>query len=162
MRRGFILQLFHLLGFLVAFIVAYMYYSPLAFYIRLWIPYPQLPANSPFTMLVETFNGEHVYYSGIAFAILFFATKILVYIIGSMLDFLAHLPIVRTANRWLGGALGFLEMYLIIFVLLHVAALIPVEIVQSLLHRSFLAQLILNYTPVLSGWLKELWIQNFF
>jgi len=161
-RRGFILQIFHLLGFIVAFIVAYVYYAPFAFYIRLWIPYPQFTTDGPFGMLIESFNVEHVYYSGIAFAILFFGAKIVIQIIGSMLDFLAQLPIVRMVNGWVGGLLGFVEMYLILFVLLHVAAILPLEFVQSALHKSTVANFILNYTPVLSGWLKEIWISNFF
>ncbi|UTW68904.1 hypothetical protein KHA80_16630 [Anaerobacillus sp. HL2] len=71
-----------------------MYYGDLAVQIRLWIPYPQFSTNNPALMLIEEFNFEHVYYSGIAFAILF-ATKILLQIIGSMFDFLAHLPILN-------------------------------------------------------------------
>ncbi|WP_096202745.1 CvpA family protein [Bacillus sp. FJAT-45350] len=162
LRRGLILQLVHLVGFIAALIVAYVFYKDLAFYIRLWIPYPQLSPDSPVTMLIEALNFETVYYSGIAFAILFIATKIFMQIIGSMLDFLARLPILRTFNRWTGGVLGFLEVYLIIFVLLNVAALIPIEFIQSMLNRSLLAQLIINHTPFLSDWLKDLWIQNKF
>ncbi|WP_078555432.1 CvpA family protein [Bacillus alkalicellulosilyticus] len=160
LRRGLILQIIHLTGFVVSLLVAYMYYKELAVYIRLWIPYPQLPADSPISMLVDIFNFESVYYSGIAFAILFFGTKILMQIIGSMLDFVSHLPILRTVNGWLGGLLCFIEAYLILFVILHVAALLPVETVQSLLHQSTLAQLILDHTPFLSQWLKELWVTN--
>ncbi|KMJ55623.1 membrane protein, partial [Bacillus sp. LL01] len=40
-RRGFILQLIHLVGFIVALYVAYKYYQDVATYIQLWIPYPQ-------------------------------------------------------------------------------------------------------------------------
>ncbi|WP_216828878.1 CvpA family protein [Alkalihalobacterium elongatum] len=160
LRRGFILQLIHLVSFFVALIVAYLYYGELASYIRLWIPYPQFSSDSAFSMFIEAFNFESVYYSGIAFAILFFGTKIALHIIGSMLDFVAHLPILRTINGWLGGALCFLEAYLILFILLHVAALLPIEFVQDQLQKSSLAHLILDYTPFLSSWIKEIWINN--
>jgi uncharacterized membrane protein required for colicin V production len=161
-RRGFVLQLIHLTGFIVAFVVAYLYYGDLAKHIRLWIPYPQFPADNPAFMLVEAFNFEHVYYSGIAFAILFFATKIAMQIIGSMFDFLAHLPILSIINGWLGGFLCFIETLLILVVILHITALLPIEIVQEVLKDSTLAKLILDYTPILSNQLKELWIENTF
>jgi uncharacterized membrane protein required for colicin V production len=161
-RRGFVLQLIHLTGFIIAFIVAYRYYSDLAVHIRLWIPYPQFPSDNPAFMLIDAFNGEHVYYSGIAFAILFFGTKIAMQIIGSMFDFLAHLPILNVINGWLGGILCFLEVLLILVVVLHIAALLPVELVQATLKESTLAKLILDYTPILSNQLKELWIDNKF
>ncbi|WP_026671562.1 CvpA family protein [Alkalihalobacterium bogoriense] len=160
LRRGFILQLIHLTGFIISLIVAYMYHRELATYIRLWIPYPQLSSESPISMFIEMFNFESVYYSGIAFAILFFGTKIIMQIIGSMLDFVSHLPILRTVNGWLGGVLGFLEAYLIMFVVLNVAALLPIEIVQSFLHQSSLAQFIVNHTPFLSEWIKDIWVNN--
>ncbi|WP_100405054.1 CvpA family protein [Bacillus solitudinis] len=159
-RRGFILQVIHLVGFVVSFIVAYKYYSELATFVRLWIPYPQFPEDSPVGMIVNTLNGEHVYYSGIAFAILFFGTRIILQIFGSMLDFVAHLPILRSVNGLLGGILCFLEAYLILLVILLVAALLPVELVQEALQNSIIAQLMINHTPFLSGWLEEIWVRN--
>ncbi|BAB06827.1 CvpA family protein [Halalkalibacterium halodurans] len=159
-RRGLILQLVHLLGFVAAFFVAYKYYAPVATYIRLWIPYPQFSPDSPVTMLIEAFNFENVYYSGIAFALLFIGTKILLHIVGSMLDFLTHLPILRSVNGWLGGILGFVEVYLIMFVLLYVGALLPIETVQTHLNQSLVAQFIMNHTPFLSEFIRNLWINN--
>lgn len=158
LRRGFILQLFHLVSFVVALIVAYLYFSDLAKVIRLWIPYPQLSTDSTFGMVVTSFNMEEVYYAGIAFAIIFFVTIIFLHIIGSMLDFIARLPILKTINGWLGGALCFLEVYLLVFIALHVVALLPIDIVQEHLNRSFLAKWIIDYTPFLSGWIKDLWL----
>ncbi|MGO4888644.1 CvpA family protein [Anaerobacillus sp. MEB173] len=160
LRRGFVLQLFHFLGFIASFVVAYMYFDDLAPHIRLWIPYPQLPSDSTVTMVAEMLNLESVYYSGIAFAILFIVTKIVMQIIGSMFDFLAHMPILRIVNGWLGGALGFIETYLVMFLLLHIAALIPLEFIQEHLHQSTLAKLIIDHTPILSDLLKDLWIGN--
>ncbi|GAK05166.1 possible colicin V production protein [Geomicrobium sp. JCM 19037] len=109
-------------------------------------------------MFISAFNFEAVYYNGIAFAILFFATRILLHILASMLDFVSHLPVLRSVNRLLGGALGFVEAYLIVFVLLIVAALLPVDAVQQTIGNSSIARLIIDHTPFLSGWLQELWI----
>ncbi|KHF41016.1 CvpA family protein [Halalkalibacter okhensis] len=159
-RRGFILQIIHLISFVVAIVVAYTYFGEFATYIRLWVPYPQFSSDSTVGMIINTFDAESVYYSGIAFAILFFGTKIVLHLLGSMLDFLAHLPILRSINQLLGGILCFIETYLILFVVLFVVALLPIEVVQDIIQRSIVVQLMLNHTPFLSDWLKELWINN--
>ncbi|WP_280769852.1 CvpA family protein [Salipaludibacillus daqingensis] len=159
-RRGLILQVVHLIGLFVAFAVAYLYYQEVAQYIRLWIPFPQLSTESGLSLLVDSFNLEAVYYNGIAFAALFFLTKIIMQIIGSLFDFLAHLPILHFLNGWLGGILGFLEGLVMLTVLLHLAALIQLDVVQATLQASSFAQMIFEYTPIISNELKELWSEG--
>ncbi|MEH7112108.1 CvpA family protein [Neobacillus niacini] len=159
LRRGFILQLVHLTGFIIAYIVANLYYDDLAPRLTLWIPYPNLGTTSPLKLLSESGNMEDAFYRAIAFIIIFFAVKIVLQIIGSMLDFIAHLPIIRQLNVWAGGILGFAEVYLIIFILLYIAALVPMEFMQKPLDDSILANLIVNHTPFLSEQIKSMWIE---
>jgi uncharacterized membrane protein required for colicin V production len=159
LRRGFILQLIHLTGFVVAFIAAYVYYDELAPKLKLWIPYPSLEDSSAMKFFFEESGLDMAYYNAIAFAILFFAAKFTWQMIGSMLDFIAHLPILKQLNRWGGGILGFLEVYLIMFIVLYIAALLPVESIQGPMNRSFLAEGIVKNTPFLSEKVKELWFQ---
>ncbi|PYZ93700.1 hypothetical protein CR194_11135 [Salipaludibacillus keqinensis] len=156
-RRGLVLQLVHLIGLVVAFVVAYIYYQQVAQYIRLWIPFPQLSDDSGLHLLVDSFSVEEVYYNGIAFVALFFITKFLMQIVGSLFDFLAHLPILHFVNGWLGGIFGFLEGLVMIAVFLHLAALIQIDMVQAILQGSSFAQMIFDYTPIISNELKELW-----
>lgn len=158
LRRGFILQLVHMTGFIIAFIISYIYYDQLAPKLTLWIPYPALDEQSALNMLFETTNLDQSYYRVIAFAIIFFATRILFQIIGSMLDFLAHLPIIKQLNVFGGGILGFIEMYIIIFILLYIAALLPIAIVQTLLNNSAIAEFMITNTPFLSDQVQEWWI----
>jgi uncharacterized membrane protein required for colicin V production len=160
LRRGLILQVVHLTGFIIAFIVAYFNYESLAGKIDLLVPYPQFSTNGQISMLLESFNLEEVYYNGIAFAGLFFGTKIILQIIASMLDFLADLPLLNQINRSLGGVLGFIEVYLIVFFVLYVGALLPIEMVQNQLTGSALAGLIVEHTPIFSEQIKELWVEH--
>ncbi len=161
-RRGFVLQLIHLVGFFVAIFVAWRYYEPLASTIRLYIPYPDFSSNETIGMIIDSFNAESVYYSAIAFALLFFGAKIILHIIGSMLDFVSHLPFLNAINKLLGGILGFVEIYLLLFVLLFVATVIPIGDVQALLQSSVVAEFMINHTPYLSNWLNELWVSPSF
>jgi uncharacterized membrane protein required for colicin V production len=160
LRRGFILQIVHLTGFIAAFVVSYLYFDDLAPKLKLWVPYPVLNDGSMMSLIFNSADLEMAYYRAIAFALLFFSTKIIMQIIGSMLDFLAHLPILKQINGWAGGLLGFVEVYLIIFILLYIGALVPVDLIQSHMQDSFIAMTIVQHTPIFSGTIHELWIEN--
>jgi len=159
LKRGFILQIFHLIGFIIAYIVANLYYKELADKLILWIPYPNFADNLALKILTNSSDMEAAFYRAIAFMIIFFAVTILLQIIGRMLNFIAHLPILRQMNVLAGGILGFCEVYLIVFILLYMAALIPIETVQNSLSHSMLANVIVKHTPLLSEQIKQLWIE---
>ena len=56
-----------------------------------------------------------------------------------MLDFIAQIPILKQLNIWAGGILGFIEVYLIMFILLFIGALLPIERIQAAITNSILA-----------------------
>ncbi|SDN56759.1 CvpA family protein [Alkalicoccus daliensis] len=159
-RRGFVLQAVHIAGLVLAFIAAWLYYEELANIIQLWIPFPQLPDESSWSLLNEAFGREMVYYNGIAFVLIFIVVKIIAQIIGSMFDFIANLPILHFFNNWLGAVLGFIEGLIILSILLHLAALIQVDLVQEILQTSSIAQWIYYYTPIVSEEIRDLWIEG--
>lgn len=158
LRRGFILQLIHMIGFIISFIVAYMYYDELAPKLRLWIPYPGFDPENALKMVLDGTSFDEAFYRTIAFAIIFFAVRIVLGIIGSALDTVASLPIIKTLNVWAGGILGLLEMYLLLFIVLYIAALLPMVIVQDALLDSSVAKGILKHTPILSAEVKKWWL----
>jgi len=157
-RRGLILQLVHLTGFIAAYIIAYMYYDDLAPKIKLWIPYPTTADTNSFFSVLNHLSLESSYYRAISFIILFIAVKIIWQILGSMLDFLADLPILRTVNRWAGAIFGFAEIYLILFLLLYIGALFPYAGIEKAVDHSYIAHLMIEDTPVFSSKIHDLWI----
>lgn len=159
LKRGFILQLVHLIGFIIAYVAANSYYEQLAPKLTLWIPYPNFGNVSTLKILTDSSNMETAFYRAIAFVIIFFTVKVLMQIIGSMLDFVAHLPVLRQLNVWAGGILGFVEVYLVIFILLYISALVPIEFLQNALDHSMMSKAIVNHTPILSQQIKSLWIE---
>ncbi|AOM82298.1 CvpA family protein [Salisediminibacterium beveridgei] len=154
-RRGIVLQLVHIAGLIIAFVVALRYYQPIGDELRLLIPFPQLAEGSEVSILNEEYGREMVFYRGMAFVGLFFLTKIVAQIVGSMLDFLANLPILNFFNQWLGAFFGLIEAVVIIVVLLHFASLIQWDFLQTALNHSSLAQWFFNSTPVISERLVE-------
>ena len=158
LKRGFILQIFHLTGFIISFIIAYLYYDQLAPKLTLWVPFPNFSSDSALSLVMDNVNLEDAYYRAIAFVVIFFAVKIIWQIIGSMLDFIAQIPVLKQLNIWAGGLFGFLEVYLIIFIVLFIGALLPIEGIQSSLTHSILAELIVQHTPVFSSLVHDWWI----
>ncbi|GAA0288612.1 putative membrane protein required for colicin V production [Gracilibacillus halotolerans] len=160
LRRGFILQVLHLTGFIIAFIVAARYYSSLASKLEMWIPYPNLLEDSDWSVFLSSFPLEGAFYNAIAFGTLFFVTKIILQIIATMLDFIADLPFIRFVNGGLGALLGFLEVYLIAFIILFIIALAPIPFIQSMIDQSSLATFMIEKTPVLSEKMMTYWFEN--
>ena len=156
LKRGFILQTVHMTGFIVAFIAAYVFYGDLAPNLKMWIPFPSIDSAS-IDMIFESVGIETAYYNAIAFAIIFFAAKILWHMIGSMLNFIAYLPILKQLNSWGGAILGLAEVYLIMFIILYIAALLPMDSIQGPLTGSILAESIVKHTPFLSEQVRDLW-----
>ena len=59
-----------------------------------------------------------------------------------------------------GGILGVVEVYFIIFIILFIAALLPVESIQTTLTNSILADFIIQNTPYLSDQIQDLWLPS--
>ncbi len=156
-KRGFILQAIHIGSFFIALIVAYIYYKPLAEKFVFWIPYPGFTEGSTATLILDTLDVDRTFYRVIAFAVIFYAVKIALQIVGSMFDFLTYLPVLSSVNRLLGAVLCFLEFYIIIFIGLYVIALLPLENVQNVLSKSILTGLMLENTPILTSLFQNWW-----
>lgn len=157
LKRGFILQLMHLFGFLIAFIVAVLYYKKLAAHLVSWIPYPNVSSDQTWALFLNSMPLENAFYNAIAFAIIFFAVKIILQIIASMFDFVARIPVLKQLNTVFGGVLGFIEVYLVTFIILYIIALLPLEKIQGYVDDSFIAKLIVEHTPFLSHAMESLW-----
>ena len=156
-RRGLILQLLHMVGFIIAFVVAYLYYKPLSEHFVLWIPYPVVGENSRFSIAIEQLDLEQTFYQLLAFVLIFFVVKFGLQLIASMFDFLKYLPILGFLSKLLGAALGLVEAYILLFLTIYVAALLPLDIVQNQLENSGIAQAMLEHTPYFSEKVKEWW-----
>lgn len=156
-KRGLIVQLIHMFGFIVALITAYTYYKPLAEKFVLWIPFPAVTAGSKLTISVESLDLDQTFYRIIAFALIFIVVKFALHLLASMFDFLKYLPILGFVSNIVGAVLGFIEFYFILFVLLYVLALLPIDFLQSLIASSILTDWILEHTPILSETMKNLW-----
>lgn len=157
MKRGFIMQTINLVGFFIALAVAYMYYQSLAEKLVLWVPYPGMQTDSSLALVLDSLDVDQTFYRIIAFAVIFFAVKLAMQIVASIFDFLTFLPILKSFNRILGALLCFVEFYFIIFILLYVLALLPIDSIQHLMGSSFIANIMLEHTPIISQLFQKIW-----
>ncbi len=156
-KRGFIVQLIHMVGFVIALVVAYKYYKPLSEYFVLWVPYPVINENSQFTLAVDKLDLDQTFYQLLAFALIFFVVKFALQLIASMFDFLKFLPVLGFFSKILGAVLGFVEAYILLFIFIYVFALLPLDVVQNQLENSNIAQSMIEHTPYFSEKVKEWW-----
>lgn len=157
LKRGFIVQVLHLTSFIIALIVAYIYYKPLAQKFVLWVPYPGVTDAGSLSIVIDSLDLDRTFYRVLAFAIIFFVVKFTLQIVTSIFDFLAYLPVLKSVNKLLGAVLGFVEHYLLLFIALYVLVLLPIETIQNLMSKSLLAKLILEHTPIITSMFQNWW-----
>lgn len=160
LRRGFVMQVFRLLNFIVSFVVATLFFRKISHELSFWLPYPDLAEGSEWAVFLSSDPLENAFYNAISFALIFFSVKFLIQIIASMINLVARLPMIRFVNKWSGGVLGFIETYFILFIILYLLALTPLAFVQDHLDRSFLATFMIEYTPLVSNAVKSLWFTD--
>lgn len=156
LRRGFILQSLHLIGTIGAFIIARMYYAELAKHLVLIVPFPSTEGNYKSEFL-NMITNEMTFYNVVAFIILFLISKVILQIVATVFDYIAQLPLLNQMNATLGAVLGFIECYLLLFIVLFLFSMMPNGWIQDHLEGSFISNIIVNYTPILSGIAKSWW-----
>lgn len=156
-KRGLIVQLIHMVSFIVALVVAWVYYKPLAEKFVLWVPYPAVEAGNSLKIAFGSIDFDQTFYRLLAFVFIFIAVKLVLQLLSSMLDFLKYLPVLGSVNAFTGAALGFLEFYLVLFFLLYVFAMLPIGFIQDRIDSSILAGAILKHTPLISEAAKNWW-----
>lgn len=156
-KRGLVVQFIHMIGFIIALTVAYKYYKQIADKFVLWIPYPGVTAGAKLSLKVEQLDLDLTFYRLLAFVLLFVVVKFATQLLASMFDFLKHLPVLGFVSRLFGAALGFVEFYIVIFFILYVVAMLPIDLIQQFIGKSLLGKAILEHTPILTESVKKWW-----
>lgn len=156
-RRGLIVQAIHMVGFIVALIVSFLYYKDLADKFVLWIPYPGVTAHSKLAFSVGELDLDLTFYHLLAFVVIFIVVKFGLQLFASMFDFLKFLPILGFVSKLIGAVLGLVEFYISIFLILYVAYLLPIDFIQTFIQKSVIAKTMFEHTPLLSEKVKTWW-----
>ncbi|MDF2945489.1 MAG: hypothetical protein K0S51_168 [Bacillales bacterium] len=154
-KKGLLQQLISLSGFIIAYIIAVVFYNELAPYLKGVIPFIQEDKNIIFTVLpMDLIEGY--YYKAISFAILLFGTKISLRLVSNILDLLTRLPAIRQINGSGGAILGFIESYLIVMILVSLIGFIPFSSTKPVIEGSKIANVMIKTNPLLTNQVTDL------
>lgn len=156
-RRGLVVQAIHLLGVFIAFIIALLYYKPLSKHLEMLIPYPGVTSNTNLIISVNDIDVDRTFYRLFAFVLIFIVVKIILQIFASMFNHLAFMPILKNWSRVGGAILAFIEFYIVLFMFLYLLAMLPLDFLTARLDSSLFANLIVEYTPILSAVCQKIW-----
>lgn len=155
LRRGFVLQIASLIGFVLALVIAFRFSADLANGLGEVVPVSASDGETPSWLSFLPLDA--VLYRVIAFVLLFFGTKFLFRLIAGMLHHVVKLPVLNTVNRLAGVFLALVQIGIILVIAINVLQFIPGPKMQSLLQESWFATWVTSTTPALTSWLKE-WI----
>ncbi|MGY3725117.1 Uncharacterized membrane protein, required for colicin V production [Granulicatella balaenopterae] len=161
-RRGLLLQLLHMAGYFISFILAMNYYEWLAGKIDLFVPYPSFTPGTTFALFSDSqaLNLDGAFYNGVAFVLLVMVGWIITRIIGYMLTEISYIPVVKQVNQLGGAALGFIFNYIGIFLILFILSMVPTERIQVIFEGNTLAHHIVEDTPLLTKKVTHWWVDD--
>lgn len=160
--RGLVLQVFYSLGSVVALMVATASYKGLAAFLYLWVPFANATQGSSTYYFDEKylFELDKIFYAGLAFLLLYILTYAVVRFLGIFVHLLDGFNPDTQVTNLISGGLAVLVTFISLQIVMVLLSTIPLALVQDKLHNSLLANIMIQYTPFTSSFLKNLWISN--
>lgn len=155
-RRGFVLQLVSMLGFVVAWITAYLFYDDVVPWVAKVIPVDAFVSQTGFESYLKGIPLNQYIAAAISFSLLLFGVKLILTAAGHVLNILVRVPGLNMLNRWAGGLLALVEAAIAAFIVIQIMAVLPQTGVQALLMDSTAARWSMEWAPVLFNKMKEL------
>lgn len=143
--RGFVRKLVSIVGWFAAYLVAYLLYDNLAPLLQSMLPMSSSEKLAEYSGIVAGLKLDTYIYNSLAFALLFFGTRIIITVVGYFLQGVASIPGISLLNRWLGVLLGLVEAALIIILGVMVLEAMPSERIILLLEESYIVNWLHTY-----------------
>ncbi|QNQ81468.1 CvpA family protein [Lactobacillus sp. PV034] len=159
-RRGLAYEGLSALGYLISFIIAVLFYKPFSSLLTLWIPYPSANDRSRFAFFDQTtgLTLDKSFYAVIAFVIILLFFYGIWRIIMHGFNQLKFVEINKEINTLASILIALIITQIGVYLFLFILATIPSPGLQSALGKSILANSILRYTPGLSNFFINLFI----
>ncbi|MFT8907283.1 MAG: CvpA family protein [Lentilactobacillus diolivorans] len=149
-RAGLITQSVRIISLILSFIVAFYYFQPAANLVMTVVKRLGAEPNLQWIYIIDI----------IAFVFLFGLTHTVYLMLGNHLNGIAKVPGFHIGNAILGSAVGLLTQYLVIFFVLNILVVFPINWIQDQYRQSDISQTIVKKTPVLSGQFSRNLIKN--
>ncbi|GFH42688.1 colicin V production protein [Lactococcus hodotermopsidis] len=161
--RGLALQAFYTFGASIALMTASQNYQALGKKLSLWVPFASATQDSKLLFYPNKllFELDHIFYATLAFLTIYVAIYAIVRFIGVFLTTLEDLTILGHIGNIAGGGLTALCAYVSLSLVFMTLSTIPLAMVQDHLYASGLVRMMIAHTPILSGWLQEMFVTKF-
>lgn len=160
-RRGLIMQFVRLLGYMLSVLLATRYFEPISRVAEMFIPFPSVQLGVDMAMYTESqsFGIQDAFYRVITFVLITIIGWLVTNFISVMLTKIMYYDVLKWVNHIGGGLINVLITYTVIFVVLFILSLVPIEFVQQQFVDNPLAYWIVSQTPVLSDFALNAWLQ---
>lgn len=161
-RRGIVLEGVYAVGYMLSFFMASQKYQVIGDKIELFIPYPAPTRTTKLLFFDQKllFDLDKGFYAALGFVIILFVGYLLTRFVGMLCYGLTFKSVFRKNNQLLGGILNGVLTYIGLVIALYMLSMIPLDRLQTALHNSTLARMMIEHTPMLSAQLYEWWIQK--
>lgn len=161
-NRGLLLQVYYTLAGVLSLMVAATHYKKLAAIFYLWIPFANATDGSKnhYFDSKYLFDLDQVFYAGLAFLLITMLAYAVFRLIGILVHLVRFVSPDTTLFNTISGILSVLVTVVFLQMVLTIAATIPLATIQDLLKDSWLANGIIRYVPIITGFLEKFWVTN--
>lgn len=159
-RRGLVMQVIQLVGYVITFFVASRLTGELAQYVEMLIPFPSVQQNSTLVFYNEaqSFLLNYAFYRAITFVLIGLVGFVLTKFVSVFFTRLTYYSMFKHIDKIGGAIVNLLITFICVFLFLFILSLIPLESIQQQFVDNPLAFRIVSDTPILSNWAMNAWL----
>lgn len=160
-RRGVMMQVIRMIGYALSLVVANRLYFPLSRIMAMFVPFPSVQQNTQLAFYNEmtSFVLDQAFYRGISFMVIAFLGWLLTNFVSLFFSKLMFYDVLKWVNHIAGGLLNLGISFFIVFCVLFLLSLIPVEMIQQQFVDNPIAFRIVSSTPILTDFATKTWLQ---
>ncbi|MER0123105.1 CvpA family protein [Streptococcus sp. ZJ93] len=158
--RGLVLQSYYTFASIFSLIIAASQYKKIVALLYLWVPFATAGQGAS-TYYFESkylFSLDKIFYAGLAFFLIYAIVYLFMRILGLLVHLLRFVDPDTTVTNAISGILAMVVTVISLQMLLTIVGTIPLAAVQDTLHKSWLANAIIQYTPITSSLFRKLWL----
>ena len=158
-RRGLVLQVIRLIGYIITFVLATRYFQPLSEIVEMLIPFPSVQPNTELAFYDEatSFFIDDAFYRVITFIFIGIIGWVITNFLSLLFTRVMYYDVMNHLNAIGGGITNVFITFVIIFFFLFVLSLIPIEFIQQQFVDNPFAYRIVTSTPFFSDFAVETW-----
>lgn len=159
-RRGLALQAIRLVGYIITFIFSTRMYKPLSHVIEMIVPFPAIQPDSQLALYdaAALLRIDEAFYRVLTFMLIGFIGWLVTNFLSMFFTRLSFYTLFDRVNHIGGGIINVFISFVLIFLVLFMLSLIPIEFIQQQFVNNPLAYAIVEKTPFLSEFAQTMWL----